>query len=223
MSQGKLNYDAAKTDESAIPPHPPGFRLRRGRNWFFLGLLYAGYYLCRYNLGIVAPELKDEFDFNNQQYGGISSARDCRLCRRPVHQRPVHRRPGRQTGDGRGRDRDDPAQRRFGLTSLSGIAWMLIAFVVIRLFDGYMQAFGAGHGENQHQLVSAPRARPIRWNLRRNDSARRDRHRCAGQVPAAGLHHRRHRVSHSQAELALDVLRATGDPAGDPRARCGST
>src|SRR5215218_8000775 len=47
--------------DQAIPPHPPGYRLRRGRNWFFLGLLYAGFYLCRYNLGIVAPELKDEF------------------------------------------------------------------------------------------------------------------------------------------------------------------
>ena len=39
--------------------HEPGFRLRRGRNWFFLGLTYASYYLCRYNLGIVAPELKE--------------------------------------------------------------------------------------------------------------------------------------------------------------------
>ena len=60
----------------AIPPHPPGYRLRRGRNWFFLGLLYAGYYLCRYNLGIVAPELKQQFHFTNAQYGAINTGRD---------------------------------------------------------------------------------------------------------------------------------------------------
>ncbi len=39
---------------SPVPPaasDPPGFRIRRIRNWFFLGLTYASYYLCRYNLG----------------------------------------------------------------------------------------------------------------------------------------------------------------------------
>ena len=48
---------------------PPGFRLRRVRNWFFLGLTYASYYLCRYNLGIVAPELKETLGFSNARYG----------------------------------------------------------------------------------------------------------------------------------------------------------
>ena len=32
-------------DDELIVPHPPGFRLRRVQNWFFLGLTYATYYL----------------------------------------------------------------------------------------------------------------------------------------------------------------------------------
>src|SRR5688500_20385664 len=56
--------------------HTPGYRRRRGRNWFFLGLLYAAYYLCRYNLGIVSPEIIAEFNYNKQQFGTISTARD---------------------------------------------------------------------------------------------------------------------------------------------------
>src|SRR5438876_2872967 len=71
-----LGDQGTDPQETALPPHPPGFRLRRGRNWFFLGLLYAAYYLCRYNLGIVAPEMTKEFGFNEAQYGAISSGRD---------------------------------------------------------------------------------------------------------------------------------------------------
>ena len=56
--------------------HPPGYRLRRGRNWFLLGLTYATYYLCRYNLGIVSTELKSVLGFSNEQYGAIQSARN---------------------------------------------------------------------------------------------------------------------------------------------------
>src|SRR6476619_3709339 len=63
-------------ETAAIPRHPPGYRFRRFQNWFFLGLLYAGYYLCRYNLGIVTPELKQEFGWNEDQLGAMSSGRD---------------------------------------------------------------------------------------------------------------------------------------------------
>ena len=64
---------APSDDQSEVTPehpfyrHPEGYRLRRGRNWFFLGLTYASYYLCRYNLSIVAPELKDALNISNTQ------------------------------------------------------------------------------------------------------------------------------------------------------------
>src|SRR5215213_3685589 len=71
-----LGNESVDPQDTALPPHPPGFRGRRGRNWFFLGLLYAGYYLCRYNLGIVTPELKAEFGWGEDQLGAMSSGRD---------------------------------------------------------------------------------------------------------------------------------------------------
>ena len=58
------------------PHHQPGFRFRRGQNWMMLGLTYASYYTCRYNLSIVAPRLMDQFGFTNAQYGAINTARD---------------------------------------------------------------------------------------------------------------------------------------------------
>lgn len=56
--------------------HRPGYRSRRGRNWFFLGLLYAGFYLCRYNLSTVTPEISREFQLDNRQIGWLSTSRD---------------------------------------------------------------------------------------------------------------------------------------------------
>jgi OPA family glycerol-3-phosphate transporter-like MFS transporter len=129
--------------DEAIPPHPPGYRLRRGRNWFFLGLLYAGYYLCRYNLGIVTPELKAEYGWNEDQLGLMSSGRDGGYA--------VGQFVNGLFTDGMGGKQAMAVgaigtiffNLLFGVTSWSGIAWMLTAFVVIRTFDGYMQAFGS--------------------------------------------------------------------------------
>src|SRR5437867_3296524 len=73
---GQTSLSDRHVQESALPPHPPGYRLRRGRNWFFLGLLYAGYYLCRNNLEIVSPEIIREFHYTKEQYGYITTARD---------------------------------------------------------------------------------------------------------------------------------------------------
>ena len=35
--------------------YPPGFRPRRGLNWFLIGLLYASFYTCRYNFRWATP------------------------------------------------------------------------------------------------------------------------------------------------------------------------
>lgn len=49
------------------PPHPPGFRARRGLNWGALGLMYAAYYMCRYNFRFATPGMQAEFGFTTTQ------------------------------------------------------------------------------------------------------------------------------------------------------------
>lgn len=44
--------------------HPPGFRKRRGLNWGAIGLMYASYYMCRYNFRFAGPGMVQEFNFN---------------------------------------------------------------------------------------------------------------------------------------------------------------
>lgn len=50
-----------------ILPHPPGFRARRGLNWASLGLLYASYYMCRYNFRFATPGMIEEYHFSHSQ------------------------------------------------------------------------------------------------------------------------------------------------------------
>jgi len=44
--------------------YPPGFRARRGLNWGALGLMYASYYMCRYNFRFAGPGMNEEFGFD---------------------------------------------------------------------------------------------------------------------------------------------------------------
>lgn len=46
---------------------PPGFRKRRGLNWSSLGLMYATYYVCRYNFRFATPGMQAEFGFTTTQ------------------------------------------------------------------------------------------------------------------------------------------------------------
>lgn len=50
------------------PAHyPQGFRARRGLNWGSLGLMYATYYMCRYNFRFATPGMVEEFGFSITQ------------------------------------------------------------------------------------------------------------------------------------------------------------
>ena len=50
------------------PAHyPQGFRARRGLNWGALGLMYAAYYMCRYNFRFATPGMQEEFGFTTTQ------------------------------------------------------------------------------------------------------------------------------------------------------------
>lgn len=58
---------------SSAPAHPSaqrypdGFRARRGLNWGSLGLMYAAYYMCRYNFRFATPGMVEEFGFSMTQ------------------------------------------------------------------------------------------------------------------------------------------------------------
>lgn len=57
-----------------VVKHPPGFRPRRGLNWFIIGLLYASFYMCRYNFRWATPGMVQEFGFNKFQITSMLSA-----------------------------------------------------------------------------------------------------------------------------------------------------
>ncbi len=54
-----------------VQQHAPGFRPRRGLNWFSLGLMYASYYMCRYNFRFATPGLRDEFGFDTEKISNL--------------------------------------------------------------------------------------------------------------------------------------------------------
>lgn len=133
------------TTPSEAMHHPPGYRLRRGRNWFFLGLTYASYYLCRYNLSPVAPELKRDLHLNNSEYGAINTGRDWSYAVGQMINGLLTDRFGGKQAMTIGAIATIVLNLAFGLTTWSGLAApaLLITLVFIRSADGYMQAFGA--------------------------------------------------------------------------------
>jgi len=54
--------------------YPPGFRPRRGLNWVSLGLMYASFYVCRYNFRFATTGLVAEFGFDKFQITRILGA-----------------------------------------------------------------------------------------------------------------------------------------------------
>ncbi len=134
-----LEYAPAAPDDR----HPPGFRLRRGQNWFFLGLTYAGYYLCRYNLSIIAPELMRDLGLNKRQYGVIQSARDGAYAVGQFVNGLFTDRLGGKQAMTVGAAGTIVLNLVFGLTAWRNIGWLLGVLTMIRLADGYVQAFGA--------------------------------------------------------------------------------
>ena len=51
--------------------YPNGFRARRGLNWASLGLMYAAYYMCRYNFRFATPGMQAEFGFTTTQISDL--------------------------------------------------------------------------------------------------------------------------------------------------------
>ncbi len=55
-------------------PYPKAFRMRRGINWFTLGLTYAAMYMGRYNLSFANKSLSDNYGWDKTQIGAIITA-----------------------------------------------------------------------------------------------------------------------------------------------------
>jgi OPA family glycerol-3-phosphate transporter-like MFS transporter len=56
---------------SLVTQYPSGFRPRRGLNWGALGLMYASYYMCRYNFRFAGPGMNQEFGFNTADLANL--------------------------------------------------------------------------------------------------------------------------------------------------------
>ncbi|MGH7179987.1 MAG: MFS transporter, partial [Tepidisphaeraceae bacterium] len=68
MSHQSLPHDLPSTGH---PHYPAGFRARRGLNWGCVGLLYASFYLCRYNFPLANEAISKEFGFTKTAMGWI--------------------------------------------------------------------------------------------------------------------------------------------------------
>lgn len=53
--------------------HPDGFKTRRGLNWFTVGLLYAMFYMCRYNFRFAGPSMRAEFGWTAGDISAIAA------------------------------------------------------------------------------------------------------------------------------------------------------
>lgn len=123
--------------------HPSGYRARRGRNWFFLGLTYASYYLCRYNLSPIAPELMRDLSLDKSGYGKIQSGRDGAYAIGQMVNGLFTDRIGGKQAMTIGAIGTVILNLIFGFATWSSFTLLLPVLVIIRAADGYMQAFGA--------------------------------------------------------------------------------
>lgn len=116
------------------------FRIRRTRNWFMLGAVYACYYLCRHNLGVANKGICDEFGFTRQQFGWIITAAFWAYAVGQCVNGFFADRIGGKRSMLIGAAGTVVLNLMFGAASFWG---MLGAFIAIRLLDGYMQSMGA--------------------------------------------------------------------------------
>jgi len=123
--------------------HPPGYRGRRGQNWFMLGLMYASYYMCRYNIGIAAPRLMDEFGLSTSQFSWINTGRHWSYAVGQFWNGLLTDRLGGKQAMALGAMLTIALNVLFGVSSYAGSGSVLLLFILIRSTDGYAQAFGA--------------------------------------------------------------------------------
>jgi OPA family glycerol-3-phosphate transporter-like MFS transporter len=125
--------------DSILAPHPPGFRARRGLNWFVIGLLYASYYMCRYNFRFATPGLVHDYGFTTFQITGMLSAWSIAYGTGQLVNGLLTDRIGGKTAMLIGAAGTIIINLIFGFASFAGT---FTTFAAIWLMNGYVQSFG---------------------------------------------------------------------------------
>ncbi len=120
--------------------YPPGFRPRRGLNWAILGLMYASYYMCRYNFRFATPGMVEEFGFNKFQITGIIGAWSIAYGTGQLVNGLLSDRIGGRTAMLIGAVGTIVINLIYGFASFAGT---FSTFALIWLINGYFQSFGA--------------------------------------------------------------------------------
>lgn len=131
------------SDHASAAPviqYPAGFRPRRGLNWFIIGLLYASFYMCRYNFRFATPGMIAEFGFSKSQITDILAAWSIAYGTGQLINGLFTDRIGGKKAMLIGAAGTIIANLIFGFASFTGT---LSTFALIWLLNGYMQSFGA--------------------------------------------------------------------------------
>ncbi|MGI8957790.1 MAG: MFS transporter [Chthoniobacterales bacterium] len=120
--------------------YPPGFRARRGLNWGIIGLLYASFYMCRYNFRWATPGMVAEFGFSTFQITGMLSAWSIAYGTGQLVNGLLTDRIGGKTAMLIGAVGTITINLIFGFASFAGT---FTTFAAIWLMNGYLQSFGA--------------------------------------------------------------------------------
>ena len=120
--------------------YPPGFRARRGLNWFILGLMYASYYMCRYNFRFATPGMVKEFGFDELQITGMLSAWSIAYGTGQLVNGLLTDRIGGKAAMLIGAAGAITMNLIFGFASFAGT---FSTFALIWLLNGWFQSFGA--------------------------------------------------------------------------------
>jgi OPA family glycerol-3-phosphate transporter-like MFS transporter len=120
--------------------YPSGFRPRRGLNWVSLGLMYASYYVCRYNFRFATPGMVDEYGFNKFQISGILGAWSVAYGTGQLVNGLITDRIGGKKAMLIGATATILINLIYGFASFAGT---FSTFALIWLMNGYFQSFGA--------------------------------------------------------------------------------
>ncbi|MCX7002317.1 MAG: MFS transporter [bacterium] len=120
--------------------YPPGFRMRRGLNWFALGLAYASYYMCRYNFRFATPGMIKEYGFTTGQISDMLAIWSLAYGTGQLINGLLSDRIGGKRSMLIGALGTIAVNLVFGFNSFAGT---FSTFSLIWLMNGYLQAFGA--------------------------------------------------------------------------------
>lgn len=123
------------------------FAARRGLNWGSIGLMYASYYLCRYNFPLANDSITREFGFTNAQIGLIISASQISYAIGQMVNGFFTDRIGGRKAMLTGAIGTIILNILFGFASTWGgpgttRGYMLVSFMTVWGLNGYLQSFG---------------------------------------------------------------------------------